>query len=118
MYRSAVCVPLAVVVTLALPCRARAQAVSGPDGWVSLPAPEYRALRDRANPPAPRPTAAASDSVLTRIDYELRADGDAVSGRANLTIDVLRDGWSQLPIPAGLMAREATPGRTAGLYRW
>ena len=30
-----------------------------------------------------------------------------VMGRAQLTVDVLRDGWVKVPIPAGLMVRDA-----------
>ena len=47
------------------------------------------------------------EAVLTRIDYELRLGGDSVIGRALLTMDVLRDGWTQIAIPPGLIAREA-----------
>jgi hypothetical protein len=44
---------------------------------------------------------------LTRIDYDLRIENDTVAGRALLTIDVLRDGWTRVQIPAGLMVRDA-----------
>jgi hypothetical protein len=84
-----------------------AQTPAAVDGWVALPVDEYRALRDRAIPPVPPSPAPGVEAVLTRVDYELRVDGDSVSGRALLTIDVLRDGWTQVPIPAGLMARDA-----------
>jgi hypothetical protein len=85
-----------------------AQTTAPPDGWVVLPIDEYRALRDRANP-TPQPIASPPvDATLTRIDYDLRVDADAVTGRALLTIDVLRDGWTRLQIPAGLMVREAS----------
>src|SRR5262249_57659043 len=47
------------------------------------------------------------DATLTRIDYDLHVDGDAVAGRAILTIDVLKDGWTKVQIPAGLMVRDA-----------
>src|SRR5206468_4789714 len=54
--------------------------------------------------------------TLTRIDYDLHLEAEAVAGRALLTIDVLRDGWSKLPIPAGLMVRDATlDGRRVSL---
>src|SRR5262252_1392758 len=86
---------------------ATAQAPATSDGWVVLPVDEYRALRDRANPPAPPPSAPPVDATLTRIDYDLRVDGDSVAGRALLTIDVLKDGWASVQIPAGLMARDA-----------
>src|SRR5262245_41625616 len=78
-----------------------------PDGWVVLPVDEYRALRDRALgviPPVPPPPVPAT---LTRVDYELRVDGDSIAGRAILTVDVLAEGWARVPIPAGLMVRDA-----------
>src|SRR4030095_686877 len=77
------------------------------DGWVVLPVDEYRTLRQRAHPPPALPPAPPGDARPPRLDYDLRADGDTVSGRATLTIDVLRDGWTRVQIPAGLMVREA-----------
>src|SRR5216117_766660 len=79
-----------------------AQTPAPADGWVVLPIDEYRALRERAIPPPPPPLAPPMDATLTRIDYELRVDGDAISGTARLTIDVLKDGWARVQIPAGL----------------
>lgn len=78
-----------------------------PDGWVVLPVDEYRALRERANPQPPQPAAPPVEATLTRIDYDLRIENDTVAGRALLTIDVLRDGWTRVQIPAGLMVRDA-----------
>ena len=106
-------VVLTLIVCLCAAVNARAQAP--PDGWVVLPVDEYRALRARANPETPPPTAPPVDATLTRVDYELHLDpssalgagGDTVAGRAVLTIDVLRDGWVKVPIPAGLMVRDA-----------
>jgi hypothetical protein len=80
------------------------------DGWVVLPVDEYRALRERANAQPPPPPGPSVDATLTRIDYELRIDHESVSGRALLTIDVLRDGWTRVQIPAGLLVREARLG--------
>ena len=97
---------LSLIVCLCAAINARAQAPA-PEGWVVLPVDEYRALRARANPEAPSPTPPPVDATLTRIDYDLRADGDSIAGRALLTIDVLRDGWVKVPIPAGLMVRDA-----------
>ena len=68
-----------------------AQTATSAEGWVVLPVEEYRALRERAIPPAPPPPAPPVDATLTRVDYDLRVDSDSVSGRALLTIDVLRD---------------------------
>jgi hypothetical protein len=76
------------------------------DGWVVLPLDEYHKLRDRGLPTAPSP-AAPIDATLTRVDYDLRIENDTIAGRALLTIDVLRDGWTRVQIPAGLMARDA-----------
>jgi hypothetical protein len=41
------------------------------------------------------------------VDYDLRVDGDTVAGRVLLTIDVLRDGWARVQIPAGLLVTTA-----------
>ena len=96
-----------VVCALCLATRAAAQTTPTPDGWVVLPVDEYRQLRERANPQPPPPAPPPVDAALTRIDYDLRIENDAVSGRALLTIDVLRDGWTRVQIPAGLMVRDA-----------
>src|SRR6185503_7690138 len=96
-----------VVCSLGPAAHAAAQAAALTEGWVVLPVEEYRALRDRANPPAPPPPAPPVDATLTRVDYELRVDTDSINGRANLTIDVLKAGWTRVQIPAGLMVRDA-----------
>jgi hypothetical protein len=85
---------------------ARAQQPA-PDGWVVLPVDEYRTLLTRATPETPAPAPPPVDATLTRIDYDLRLDGEAITGRAVLTVDVLRDGWVKVPVPAGLMVRDA-----------
>src|SRR6187402_1130104 len=96
------------VCALCVPTRTMAQAPPvSPDGWVVLPVDEYRALRERANPQPPQPAAPPVEATLTRIDYDLRIENDTVAGRALLTIDVLRDGWTRVQIPAGLMVRDA-----------
>ncbi|HEY7188470.1 MAG TPA: hypothetical protein VH436_18060, partial [Vicinamibacterales bacterium] len=95
------------VCAIAFATPAFAQTATTPDGWVVLPVDEYRALRDRANPQPPPPANPPVDATLTRVDYDLRADGDSIAGRALLTIDVLRDGWTRVQIPAGLMVRDA-----------
>ena len=99
-------VVIAVILCALAATAARAQ-VPVPDGWVVLPVDEYRTLRARANPEPPPPAAPPVDATLTRVDYDLRVDQDAIAGRALLTVDVLREGWVKVPIPAGLMVRDA-----------
>jgi len=88
---------------------AAAQEPPRADGWVVLPAEEYRALRARAFPSTPDPAPPPVDAALTRVDYDLRvaATGDSVSGQARLAIDVLRQGWVSVQIPGGLLVRDA-----------
>jgi len=87
--------------------RLAAQTTAPPEGWVVLPLDEYKTLRDRAQPPATIPPPPPVDATLTRIDYDLRVDGETVAGRARLTIDVLRDVWTRVQIPSGLLVRDA-----------
>jgi hypothetical protein len=82
-------------------------------GWVVIPVQEYVALRGRAMPPPTEPAGAPVDATLSRVDYELRVDHGLASGHANLTVDVLKDGWVKVPIPAGLLVREARAGGKA-----
>lgn len=79
-------------------------------GWVVVPVRDYESLRARAYPPPPEPGQAPAPATLTRIDYDLRVDGTVAAGTAELTIDVLADGWVRLPIPAGLLVRQARAG--------
>lgn len=76
-------------------------------GWVVIPVEEYRVLRAKAYPADQNPEPPPLDATLTRVDYDLRVLGDLASGRATLTVDVLKDGWVRVPIPAGLLVREA-----------
>jgi hypothetical protein len=98
---------------------AAAQDAGRVDGWVVLPVDEYKALRARAYPPTPDPTPPPPlDATLTRVDYDLRvnAAGDSVAGQARLAIDVLRQGWASVQIPAGFLVRDARiDGRPAAL---
>jgi hypothetical protein len=72
-----------------------------------LPVEEYRTLHARAYPTEREPEPPPVEATLTRVDYDLRINGDLASGRAGLTVDVLKDGWVRVPIPAGLLVREA-----------
>ncbi len=84
-----------------------AQNQTPPTGWVVISAAEYTALRGKAYPAPHQPDGPPVDATLTRADYDLRIHDGIASGQARLTIDVLRDGWVRVPIPSGLMVREA-----------
>ncbi|HEV7472845.1 MAG TPA: hypothetical protein VGN90_02280 [Pyrinomonadaceae bacterium] len=77
------------------------------NGWVVLPVAEYQALRQAAFPADAEPEPPPVEATLTRIDYDLKVDGDLATGEARLTIDVIKDGWVRLQLPQGLMVREA-----------
>ena len=77
------------------------------DGWVVLALDDYRALRARAFPPTPDPLPPPVDATLTRVEYELGVNGDTVTGAARLTVDVLKQGWVSIQMPAGMLVRGA-----------
>ncbi len=85
---------------------ARSQESRSP-GWVVIPVTEYRTLHARAYPVEPEPDASPVQATLTRVDYDLQIRGDLARGRVSLTVDVLKDGWVRVPIPSGLLVREA-----------
>jgi hypothetical protein len=86
-----------------------AQSATRSIGWVVISVDEYRSLRARAFPSERESPSPPVDATLTRVDYDLRisGQGEIASGRATLTVDVLKDGWVRVPIPAGLLVREA-----------
>jgi len=99
-------------------------AVPSADGWVVLPVDEYRALRRAAFPADLEPVPPPVEATLSRIDYDLKVDGDLASGEARLTVDVIKEGWVRLAMPEGLMVREArldgkqvSAGNTSGRKR-
>lgn len=83
------------------------QAQNSSDGWVVLPVSEYTALRSAAFPVDAEPAPPPVEATLSRIDYDLKVDGDLAAGEARLTVDVIKDGWVRLAMPNGLMVREA-----------
>src|SRR6266850_1785081 len=94
------------------------QTTSHSPGWVVLPVDEYRTLHARAYPIERDPEPPPVEATLTRVDYDLRIDGELASGRASLTVDVLKDGWVRVPVPAGLLVREARlDGKLVSLVR-
>ncbi len=76
-------------------------------GWVVIPVEEYRVLRAKAYPIEHDPEPPPVEATLTRVDYDLHVAGDLAAGRASLTVDVLKDGWVRVPVPTGLLVREA-----------
>jgi hypothetical protein len=76
-------------------------------GWVVLPINEYGVLRAKAYPTEPAPEPPPLAATLTRVEYDLHVLGDLATGSAKLTVDVLKDGWVRVPIPAGLLVRDA-----------
>ena len=76
-------------------------------GWVVIPVNEYRVLRAKAYPTEPIPEPPPIDATLSRVDYDLHVLGDLATGKVQLTVDVLKDGWVRVPIPGGLLVREA-----------
>ena len=76
-------------------------------GWVVITIGDYRSLHAKAYPPDREPEGPPVDATLTRVDYDLHIEADLAAGRASLTVDVLKDGWVRVPIPAGLLVREA-----------
>jgi hypothetical protein len=76
-------------------------------GWVVIPVTEYATLRQKASPATTSTPHLPLEATLSRVDYSLRVDGEVATGQAALTIDVLRDGWAHVPIPEGLMPRDA-----------
>jgi hypothetical protein len=115
-----------VVAVVLLGTSCIAQEATRSPGWVVIPVREYEALRGKAYPVERDAEPESIPATLTRVDYDLRIDGVVASGRASLTVDVLKDGWVRVPIPQGLLVRDArlggesvslvpTPGRSPQL---
>ena len=96
-----------VLALLAMTGSVHAQEPVRTDGWVVLSIGEYRDLRARAFPPAPDPPQPPVDSVISRIDYDLRVGASVVTGGARLAVDVLKRGWVSLVVPQGFIVRGA-----------
>jgi len=86
---------------------AAAQDTSRSSGWIVLPAAEYSALRNSAYPTEPAPETVLAQATLTKINYDLKIQGELAIGQANLTVDVIKPGWIRIPIPATLLVRDA-----------
>jgi hypothetical protein len=93
-----------------------AQGAARSEGWVVIPVDEYRALRLRAFPPERPADPPPVDATLTRVEYDLRANADAIAGEARVMVDVLKEGWVRVDVPAGLLVRAVrADGRPAAL---
>ena len=77
----------------------RAQELPRSDGWVVIPIEDYRALRLKAYPPEPPPEPPPMPFAVSRVDYDLRAATDAFVGEVRITVDILSDKWTLVPIP-------------------
>jgi len=95
---------LGIALLVASPCLAQEPRSVG---WVVIPVSEYRTLHSKAYPVEPEPDMAPVQATLTRIDYDLSIAGELAKGHVNLTVDVLKNGWVSVPIPSGLLVREA-----------
>jgi len=99
------------IVLLSAASLAQQQAPPVPDanhpGWVVISVDEYQDLRAHAFPTDRPPEPPPMDATLTRVDYDLHIAENLATGRASLTVDVLKDGWVRVPIPSGLLVREA-----------
>ena len=99
---------LALILLVAAGVSSFAQtATSAADGWVVLPVSEYMSLKRSASPAEPEPEAPPVEATLSRIDYNLRVEGDLATGEARLTVDVIKNGWVRIAMPDGLMVRDA-----------
>jgi hypothetical protein len=78
-----------------------------PSGWIVLPSSEYAALRNSAYPTEPTPESSPAQAALTKINYDLKVQGELAIGQANLTVDAIKPGWVRIPIPATLLVRDA-----------
>lgn len=82
-------------------------AATANDGWVVLPVSEYMSLKRAASPAEPEPAAPPVEATLSRIDYNLKVDGDLATGETRLTVDVIKNGWVRIAMPDGLIVRDA-----------
>lgn len=96
---------LSALILLAITCLAQ-DAPHSP-GWVVLPIDDYRSLHARAYPTEREPEPPTVAATLTRVDYDLRISSEVATGKASLTVDVLKDGWVRVPVPPGLLVRDA-----------
>jgi hypothetical protein len=98
---------LILLVTFCVVSSSAQTSTTSSDGWVVLAISDYAALRHAASPADPEPVAPPVEATLSRIDYELKVDGDLATGVARLTVDVIKNGWVRVAMPDGLVVRDA-----------
>lgn len=98
---------LLFLITLGVTSTSAQTSATASDGWVVLPVSDYTALKRAASPAQPEPAAPPVEATLSRIDYNLKVDGDLATGEARLTVDVIKNGWVRVSMPDGLMVRDA-----------
>jgi len=76
-----------------------------PDTKVVIPYGEYRRLLESIRSGQTPPLAPAA--VVTQAEYDIQVDGELARIRAQLKVQVLREGWTEVPIHFG----KATIGR-------
>src|SRR5215467_2487144 len=106
-YAGAVCLLITTPAFAQTPAPQLTADLAHSPGWVVIPVDEYQNLRARAYPAEHDPEPPPVDATLTRVDYDLKIAGELATGRASLTVDVLKDGWVRVPVPQGLLVREA-----------
>ena len=104
---SRVSLSLLLLITLGIASSSAQTSATANDGWVVLPINEYTELKRAAFPVEPEPAAPPVEATLSRIDYNLKVDGDLATGEARLTVDVIKNGWVRVTMPDGLMVRDA-----------
>ncbi len=107
LHASRLSLALLLLVSLGFISASAQTAATSADGWVVLPVSEYTALKRAAVPPEPEPVAPPVEATLSRIDYDLKVDGDLATGEARLTVDVIKNGWVRIAMPEGLIVRDA-----------
>jgi hypothetical protein len=80
------------------------------DGWVALTIADYLKLREQAHPRPLAPPAPPARATVSDTAYDLTAGEGLATGTAELAIDVLDDGWVEIPLPASLFVRAARLG--------
>src|SRR3989475_397783 len=83
-----------------------AQTAAHSPGWVVLPVDEYRTLHARAYPTEREPEPPPVEATLTRVDYDLRINGDLASGLTRASVQIPRQGVD-VRLAGGLLSEKS-----------